>query len=238
MMKRNLVKGCMVLLFICATGCGQTAEPATEGNTVETTQMTTETTEMTEATTENTADKAAEDTQAATTQAENADLGSLSDDLFSYQIMINGELYQIPMEFSDLTAKGWKYDGDENEELDAYTYIGAQTFKMGDYDVEADLANLTDSPQPYSACKIVGIAINKSYNWQEDNDMTFILPMGIQSGVATMEDVKKAYGEPAEEYGEDGIIMVRYEEEYANKQIIFTFHDGILGDIDIKNFEQ
>lgn len=97
-------------MLICVTGCGQTAEPATEESVVETTQVTAETIETTE---ENTSEEAtgevAEDTQTETTQAESADLSLLSDDLYSYQIMINGELYQIPMEYSDLAAKGWKY---------------------------------------------------------------------------------------------------------------------------------
>lgn len=231
-------------MLICVTGCGQTAEPATEESVVETTQVTAETTEITEAsetTTENTAEEATdevpEDTQTESTQAKSADLSSLSDDLYSYQIMINGELYQIPMEYSDLAAKGWKYEGDENKELGAYTYTGVLSFQNGDYDVEVDLVNLTDSPQPYSACKVVGISISKYYNWQEENDMTFILPKGIQSGVATLEDVKEAYGEPDNEYGKDGIITVEYDEEYPNKRITFTFDDGILGCVDVDNWE-
>lgn len=245
MKKKNLVKGCIIFMLLCLAGCGKSSEvepygvaeaDLVEESDVDTTEVaeasTTEATEegvVTEASTES------NETEAAKT--EGAAAGEISDDLYSYQIIINGELYQIPMDFSDLAAKGWIYDGDENEELDAYTYVPFETFNNGDYDMQADIINFTDSPVSYSACTITGISIAKNYN--SGNDMTFILPKGIQSGVSTLEDVKSAYGEPTSEYGDEetDLKIISYEVDYSQQEIKLTFYDGILGDVYMKNSE-
>lgn len=235
MKKKNFVTGCAILMLVSLTGCSRLSEPVS-GNRTTDSQTTTRTTES-EQQTEDIAQPQTEETQTQTqvTPSEPVDLGELSDDLYSYQIIINGELYQLPMDFSELSAKGWKLDGDENEELDAYTYVPFQTFKMGDYEIEAGFVNLTDSPQPYSACQIVAISVDLSYNWQDDNDMTFILPKGIQSGKSTPEDVKKAYGEPSSENPGDRVTILRYEEDFARKEIHFSFSDGILNSVEVMN---
>lgn len=231
MKKKYLAEGFIMLMLIGVTGCGQSAGTVTEVST-ETTEITEE---LSSETSEEVTQEITEDTQPETTQAETVDSDLLSDDLYSYQIIINGELYQIPLEFSDLTAKGWKYDGDESVELDANTYFGVQRFCNDDYDIEADIFNPTNNSQTYSECKITGISIDKYYN--SGNDMSFVLAKGIQSGVSTLEDVKKAYGEPTQVYGDDEIETASYEEEYGNRYVSFTFYDGILGKIDIKNLE-
>ena len=228
MKKKYLAEGFIMLMLIGVTGCGQSARTVTEVSTQTTEELSSETSE--EVTQEIT-----EDIQPENTRAETVDSDLLSDDLYSYQIIINGELYQIPLEFSDLTAKGWKYDGDESVELDANTYFGVQRFINGDYDIEADIFNPTNNSQAYSECKITGISIDKYYN--SGNDMSFVLAKGIQSGVSTLEDVKEAYGEPTQVYGDDEIETASYEEEYGNRYVSFTFYDGILGKIDIKNLE-
>lgn len=225
MKKKNLVKGCLMMMLICATGCGQADKTITEESSVVTTEAATE--EMEEA------DEMSEETSEAVKEG-SADLGEMSENIFSYQIMINGELYQMPMNFSDFTAKGWKFDGDESEDLDAGTYDGRRTFQNGEYDVEADVVNLTGSPQPYSDCTIVGVSISLFYN--SGNDMKFILPKGIESGVSTLEDVKTAYGEPSQEFGEENTIVV-YEEVYAEKRIELTFVDNVLEDVHVEKLE-
>lgn len=242
MKQKNLVKGLAIILLAClTTGCGvfqislkndsandsQKTPPASSQPASQTTEP--------EKDTEDSITPPAENTQTDISSSETADLGELSDDLYSYQIIINGELYEIPMDFSDLTAKGWQYERDENEELDAYTYVPLRTFKNGDYDIEASIINLTDSPQPISACKIIAISITNSYNWK--SEISFILPKGIQAHKSTIEDVEKAYGKPTREHGSEDSVFYYYEQSYAEKVIQLTFTKGILEDVEIHNEE-
>lgn len=241
MKKKNLVKGCIIFMLLCLAGCGKSSEvepygvaeaDLVEESDVDTTEAaedsTTEATEegvVTEASTES------NETEAAKT--EGAAAGEISDDLYSYQILINGELYQIPMDVKELLENGWEFEGDVNEDLDAYTYNPVLTFNKGDYNIQVNIVNETENPQPYSECKIVGILINLYYN--SGNDMTFVLPKGIQSNVSTVEDMKAAYGEPTDFSESDGMAFATYEVEYASKEVSFTFDGNKLIDIKILN---
>ncbi|MBQ9984338.1 MAG: hypothetical protein IJP29_07085 [Lachnospiraceae bacterium] len=239
-MRKRFVTGCIFFMLLCMTGCGNTESLATE-EVIVTTEAVTETVE--EVTTEELAEVTTEVAEEGTTEEMTVDVeeqsqapdvpAELSDDLYSYQIVINGELYQLPMTFADLTAMGWMYENDDSEELDAYTFDGMRTFYNGSYEISADVINQTDSPKPYAECDIVGFGVSLSYN--SGNDMVFVLPKGIQSGVATVDDVKVAYGEPSNEFGDESVMTLTYEEEYASKYVEFTFWDGVLESIQVKN---
>lgn len=237
-MRKRFVTGCIFFVLFCMTGCGNTESLATEESFISTEEVTEDTEEvaaegLTEVTTEMAEEGATEEmTSEEQSQATNVP-AELSDDLYSYQIVINGELYQLPMTFADLTAMGWDYENDESEELAAYTFDGMRTFYNGSYEISADVINQADGPKPYSECDIVGFSVSLSYN--SGNDMVFVLPKGIQSGVATIDDVKAAYGEPSSEFGDESTMTLTYEEEYASKYVEFTFWDGVLESVAVKN---
>lgn len=239
MKKNNLVKGCIIMMLLCLTGCGTDVN----GKQEEMTAVESTSEDIYEEDTEDVQEEesTAGDTESsATTEKSNNDnamlegeAAQLSDDLYSYQIVINGKLYQVPMDVEELLDEGWKFDEDENAELDAYTYTPNVTLYMGDYQIGVDIVNKTESSQPYSACEACGISINLYYN--SDNDIVFILPKGIQSNVASVEDMKAAYGEPTDFSEMDGMAFATYEVEYASKEIKFTFDENKLVDIEVRN---
>lgn len=235
-MRKKIVKGCIIFMLLGLTGCGEANEVEPYGGVEETEADTTEVTEAStteEEEAEEVTEAGTENNETETTQAENPDAGEISDDLYSYQIIINGELYQIPMDVKDLLDDGWEFEEDVNEELDAYTYNPVLTFNKGDYNIQVNIVNETENPRPYSECKIVGVLINLYYN--SGNDMTFILPKGIQSNVSTVEDMKAAYGEPTDFSESDGMAFATYEEEFASKEVKLTFDGNKLIDIEINN---
>ena len=67
-------------------------------------------------------------TVCALAQEEEEQAPALSDDLYSFQLMLDGELYTFPMSYEDFTAMGWEYQGDENEQLSPNQYTVAETF--------------------------------------------------------------------------------------------------------------
>ncbi|MDE6626861.1 MAG: hypothetical protein K2K56_10910 [Lachnospiraceae bacterium] len=237
MKKELFVKGCIFLMLFCLTGCG--ASDAGKEEPVVTEEVTEEVTEDTEEITEDVSEE--QDTEASAVTEDTAkeeavtqDSGELSDDLFSYQISINGEIYQVPMDMETLVERGWELEEDM-EELDAYTYYPFCTFCNGDCEIQVNMLNEADSPKPYRECRAVGISVCLYYN--DKGGMTFILPKGIQSGVSTVEDMKAAYGEPTNlsEYEEEEMAIADYEIEWGKKVISFTFVENKLNQIDIKN---
>ena len=74
------------------------------------------------------AEEAAAETKEAAAETTN-ETQALSDDIYSFQAEIDGEIYQFPMSFEEFTAKGWTYDGDAAQTMEPEQYTTAETFK-------------------------------------------------------------------------------------------------------------
>ncbi|MDE6759651.1 MAG: hypothetical protein K2J90_03105 [Lachnospiraceae bacterium] len=238
MKKELFVKGCIIFMLFCVsvTGCG--VSDARQEEPVVTEEVTEEVTEDTEEITEDISEES--DTEASTIiedsdqeEAVTQNSGELSDDLYSYQVLINGEIYQVPMDVETLVERGWELEESMDEELEAYTSYPLRTFYNGDCQIQVTIVNETDSPKSYRECRAVAISVSLFYNYK--GGMTFILPKGIQSGVSTLEDMKAAYGEPTRLSESDQVVLVYYEIEYATKEITFTFNENKLKEIRIIN---
>lgn len=236
-MKKNFfAKGCIFLMLLCVTGCG--ASDVGQGEPAVTEEVTEDLAEDTEETTEDVpeepdTEELADTEDLSDTRSSTQEFGELSDDLYSYQLLINGELYQLPMDVETLVERGWELDGDIDGELDAYTLDPMLTFYRENCEIQVSIANETGSPQPYRACTATAMSISLYYN--TDGNMTFVLPKGIQSGVSTVEDMKAAYGEPTSFSESDGMAFADYEVEYASKYVSFTFNENRLVDIKLAN---
>lgn len=67
----------------------------------------------------------------------------LSDDIYDFQISIDGTVYQFPMWYSDFEALGWEYDGDNTETLSSNQYTLGQRWKKDGVSVYTRFANLS-----------------------------------------------------------------------------------------------
>lgn len=161
-----------------------TEEDTTEKASVESTEDTTKEPE-TETTTE--ADPT-QDSPAATT---------MSDDPYSFQIQVGEDILHFPMKYTELTAKGWVYDGDDTEILDAHYVRAINVFDKGKLSAYFAVLNADINALPYNQCLIGGIELEQRSI--EKADITASLPAGISLGVSTVEDIKKAYGTPSYE---------------------------------------
>ena len=127
MKKELFVKGCIIFMLscVCVTGCGTPV--ARQENPVVTEEVTEEITEgISEEITENISEEPDTEGSAVTgeidqEEAVTQNLGELSDDLYSYQILINGEIYQVPMDVKTLLERGWELEENMDEELEAFT---------------------------------------------------------------------------------------------------------------------
>ncbi len=120
----------------------------------------------------------------------------LSVNLYDYQFSIDGQVYDLPMWFSDMEAIGWEYKGDKDYKLDGISYTYDE-WEKGDLEIWTNVSNFSINANNVTDCQITTIEIDADYL---DEPVDVLLPKRVQLGVSTYEDVIAAYGEPTNLY--------------------------------------
>lgn len=163
-----------------------------------------------------------------------AALSELSDDLYDFQISIDGTVYQFPMWYSDFEALGWEYDGDNTQTLSSNQYTTTEVWTKDDFKVYTRFANLSMNAVPFSESMVAGITLDSYY--LEDCDWEIVLPGGIQYGVSNADDIKAAYGDPSDDYDSDLYYKMTYENDFYREVELYVYKDdNTLKQIDIQN---
>lgn len=159
----------------------------------------------------------------------------LSGDIYSFQISINGTVYQFPMWFSDFEALGWTYiDENEDEILKSYQYTFSCRWEKDDITIYTQFANLSINSVAIKDSMVCGITIDPYY--LKDCDWEILLPSGIQYNVSTRDDIIAAYGEPSDEYEGDMYYDMTYEyDSYQDIELYVYKESGVLEKIELRN---
>ena len=175
------------------------------------------------------ADKDANENVTVTTPSE------LSDDIYSFQVSVDGTVYQFPMWAKDFKALGWTYDGDGSQTLTANQYTVAETWVKDDIKVYTSFINLTMNEVTFDEAAVGGITFEEYY--LEDTDVEIILPKGIQYGVSSRDDIIAAYGDPSDEYDGSLYYNMTYKYDTYSKIDLYVYKEtGTLDKIEIRNF--
>lgn len=158
----------------------------------------------------------------------------LSDDLYSFQVSIDGTVYQFPMWYSDFESLGWTYDGDITQTLSSNQYSYSEVWKKDGMTVYTNFANLSMNTKPYSECMVAGITLEDYY--LKDSDCEIILPCGIQYGVSNTDDIKAAYGNPSDDYDGSSYYSMTYKYDYYQEIELYVDKEtNSLNKIQIRN---
>lgn len=158
----------------------------------------------------------------------------LSDDLYDFQISIDGTVYQFPMWYAEFEALGWEYDGDNTQTLSSNQYTTTEVWKKDGFEVYTRFANLSMNAVPFSESMVAGITLDRFY--LEDCEWEILLPGGIQYGVSNADDIKAAYGEPTDDYDSDLYYKMTYESDrYSEVELYVYKDDNTLKEISIEN---
>lgn len=202
--------GCGIKVNLKATGpTAKTTEQAvTEALETETTEEAVIKTSVAKAVMQETAE---EPSLAAMATVSETTGSKLSDSIYSFQVSIDGDILQFPMKYRDLTAHGWKFEGADGNELVNPEEDRQKWFDREKLQLSFNIKNLDTKPVPLSECYVTGVLVDQSWILNGEN---IIMPGGIQLGVSTREDIKKAYGEPAVENNlEGGSSYYRYHQD-------------------------
>lgn len=164
-----------------------------------------------------------------------SELSSLSDDLYSFQIQINSDVYSFPMSYDEFLALGWTYKDDETTEFQPNSYSPSERFQLGDLELYATIVNLGINTVPITQCTVAGISVD-SFQMKDITDVTIELPGGIQYGVSTLDDITAAYGTPSDTYEGSMYTKVSYEKDYyQDVDLYLDSETGLLNEIEMRN---
>ena len=158
----------------------------------------------------------------------------LSDNLYDFQVAINGTVYQFPMWYSDMETLGWQFKGRLSGTLGADEYTREKWWKEG-INIYTSLYNPSINTIAYSESIVCSIELTDRDLGNCDWDI--ILPGGIQWKVSSYDDIIAAYGDPSYEREDDTSYDLRYDfasyHQYVS--LVVSKEDGVLKDIDITN---
>lgn len=159
----------------------------------------------------------------------------LSEKLFDFQVQINDEFYQFPMDYGEFLALGWEeanpQAGWEELEPDQYEKL---CFQNGNMACRVYVKNFTAQSRPAEECRITGMEFD-TFDW-DPNLGSVILPGEIRRGKSTLEEIEAAYGEPDQIY--DGEMYTKYvyaQDLYREVELSVYHESGVLEDIELVN---
>ena len=158
----------------------------------------------------------------------------LSDNLYDFQIAMDGQVYQFPMWFDDFEALGWEYLGDRTEVLYANEYLYAEPWQKDGVTIYTSIANLSLNAIAPEEGQVCGLNL---YDYQMENcDWKIELPKGIAFEESTREDILKAYGEPTDEYDGELCYKMSYEMDYYSRVTFRVYKDsGVIEELVLMN---
>lgn len=141
----------------------------------------------------------------------------ISNDIFSFQVGIDGKLYQLPAKPFDFVSDEWKFMMDDGEMLDSNS--GTSSFLVKDSKIiMVSIFNDADDSKKLDNCKINKITI------QPLTGIEVILPKGLRfDDELTVERLIEYYGEPDSITAQDDITIVKYKKDEDN-EIMFSLY--------------
>ncbi len=233
----------VVLTMSCMTACKDSSKDEKDTSSKETTTAAKEESkadesseEESEAEPESEADEESEAEEESKADAQPAGNDELSDDIYSFEVSIDGTKLSFPMYYADFIELGWKMDGDDTTKVDPNQYLISQVFKKDDVKVYAPILNLDEDVLPASECLIGGIVID--YTYLKECDKEIVLPGNIEFNKSTMDEAKAAYGDPSSVYEGSSYTKCMYNlQSYSSVELYFDIESNVLNKIDIRNFD-
>lgn len=180
--------------------------------------------------------KADQQVEETNTSQEKETSATQSDDLYSFQITLNGKLYTLPADYSEFEQNGWNYKGvDSDKKVAPNQYTIGDAMKNGDMQVYAQLVNTGKDELSLKECKVGKIQV---CSLDTKKGVTIGLPKGINFD-STKDDIIKAYGNPTRTDERDTMTNMTYEiGDYQSVKITFDNKLGKVYEFDVQNFTE
>ena len=120
----------------------------------------------------------------------------MSDDLFEYTLIYDGDVLKLPMTLEVFQSYGWEAEEDLSGTFNPGQYQW-YTFTRGDKEATVYLANVSDEVRYISNATVYRLYMDEYQDYKKDYFVEIELPKGIKGGVSKA-DVIAAFGEPTD----------------------------------------
>lgn len=156
----------------------------------------------------------------------------LSDDIYSYQVQLNGVVYSLPALYTDFAANGWMASGFDTNTLKPNSKTLGDPAKIGDQTVTLTMFNPGMDVLTYDKCYVCAVSMDSFY---AKKGASLVLPKGITIG-STEADVIAAYGEPSDTYEGSSRKSLTYSTDvYCSIKISIDSASGQVESIAVQN---
>lgn len=164
--------------------------------------------------------------------AETAANGALADDLYSFQVMLNGQVYSLPCSYSQLAAAGWAPSEGYSLTLNP-NQSALERVSMGAQSIYIRFVNTAMDVLSYQDCNVGGLIVEDT---DALNGVQIIMPKGITLG-SSYDEVVAAYGSPSRENTTEMTIFMDYRSDtYAEVSFKLDAATRAVKSIDVKNY--
>lgn len=145
----------------------------------------------------------------------------IDDDIFSYQISIDGKLYSLPCKLSEFIAGGWVIDTDTYAYADSSGQLTSMdhdfvALDKGDNSLAAYVINTSSETQAYEDCVLWRFGIYGNFM----ETMNVVLPKNlIVDSSLKIDDVISVYGEPDERNERYFIKLYYYDKSIPESEV-------------------
>ena len=146
----------------------------------------------------------------------------LDDDLYSFELLINGEKFKLPCDYKELADKGWTIKNDTDSVLAPNQYTMSTDMVNGECTLGARFLNTGVNEVSYKECRLGGIIISDT---DVKHGTQIELPKGINMK-SSKDEIISAYGEPTKS-NESGDLAFLYYELGNYQKIQFTINQKL-----------
>ncbi len=154
---------------------------------------------------------------------------SISEDLYSFQMLIGGDQITLPCTYEKLTQAGWTYNGDAEELLKPEDRTVSSAWEKNGVLLYGEMVNNSWDVMPVKNCVLAAVEVVESAG-------KAVLPGGILPGVSHLREVINAYGTPSASHESADVTQYTYHLDY-DQEAIFSFYTatGILKEASLRN---
>lgn len=174
-------------------------------------------------------------------EAASADAAALDDDVYAFQLSIEGKVYTFPTSFAEFEAEGWKLkDASDAEGEMAPGYYDTLTLVNGPLDDQIEMTayflNTDINTKAITECPVAGADISLPYNANKRAPVV-VAAQGIALGTSSRADIEAAYGEPSSLYENEEYKTATLTYSKATYQEAkFRLEEDVLQNIQMRNF--
>lgn len=160
-----------------------------------------------------------EENKIVTAEQTTNDNEKLGDDLYNFELLINGEKITLPCEYKELSDKGWSIKDNSDGVLAPNQYSMSTDMINGEKTFCARFLNTDVNELHYNECRVGGIIIS-------DTDVKHGIEVELPKGInmkSSKDDIISAYGDPTRN-SESGDLAFLYYELGNYQKIQFTIN--------------